>query len=60
MHKAAISNSVWWNVLPHPPWNPDFAHSQLHLLGRVKFALRGSSFEVDDEMKNGSADSAKT
>jgi hypothetical protein len=59
MHKAGICNRGWWNLLPHPPYNPDLAPSNLHLVGRLKDELRGNRFEVEDELKNGSGISGK-
>jgi hypothetical protein len=60
MHEADFCNSELWNVLPPPPSHRDFAHSQLHLLARVKNVVRGSSFEVDNKLYIGARDSAKT
>jgi len=55
VHKAAFCI-----FLPHHPYNPDLAPSKLHLLGRLTYVLRGSGFEDDDELKNGTGDSAKS
>ena len=39
-----------WNVLPHPCYSPDLAPSDFHLLGPLKDALRGTSFEDDESV----------
>jgi transposase len=38
-----------WTVLPHPPYSPDLAPSDLHLFGSLKDALRGTHFEDDEQ-----------
>jgi histone-lysine N-methyltransferase SETMAR len=43
-----------WTVLPHPPYSPDLAPSDLHLFGALKDAIRGKKFgsdEVIEEVK---------
>ena len=37
-----------WTVLPHPPYSPDLAPSDFHLLGPLKDGLRGQHFPDDD------------
>jgi histone-lysine N-methyltransferase SETMAR len=39
-----------WTVLPHPPFSPDLAPSDFHLLGPLKDALLGTRFEVDESV----------
>ena len=39
-----------WTVLPHSPYFPDLAPSDLHLLGPLKDALRGTRFGDDDSV----------
>ena len=36
--REAVATIVW-TVLPYPPYNPDIAPSDFHLLGRLKDAL---------------------
>jgi histone-lysine N-methyltransferase SETMAR len=37
-------------VLPHPPYSPDLAPSDFHLLGALNDAIRGKRFGSDDEI----------
>ena len=39
-----------WNVLPHPPYNPDLAPSDYHLFGPLKEHLGGKGFRNNDEV----------
>jgi len=39
-----------WIVLPHPPYSPDLAPSDFHLLGPLKDALRGTRFEDNESV----------
>jgi histone-lysine N-methyltransferase SETMAR len=39
-----------WTVLPHPPYSPDLAPSDVHLFGSLKDALRGTHFEGDNSV----------
>ena len=39
-------------LLPHPPYNPDLAPSDLYLLGPPKEALRGCRFADDNDQLN--------
>ena len=41
--KNYLVNS-WWKVLPHPPYSPDFAPSDYHLLQSMQNALTGIRF----------------
>ena len=40
-----------WEVLPHPPYSPDLAPSDFHLVGPLKEFLGGQHFGTDDEVK---------
>jgi histone-lysine N-methyltransferase SETMAR len=40
-------------VLPHPPYSPDLAPSDLHLFGSLKDAIRGKWFGSNDEVIEG-------
>lgn len=42
-----------WSLLPHGPYSPDLAHSDFHLFGPLKEALRGRRFAKYDELKHG-------
>ena len=44
-------NDLGWELLPRPPYSPDLAPSDFHLLGPLKGFRRGSKFESDDEVK---------
>jgi hypothetical protein len=39
-----------WTVLPHPPYSPDLAPSDYHLIGKLKDSIRGTKFEDDDSL----------
>jgi hypothetical protein len=43
--------TMWWTVLPHPPYSPDLASYDFHLFGPLKDALRGSRFADIDDLK---------
>jgi len=45
--KEHIAN-LGWTVLPHPPYSPDLARSDFHLLGPMKDGLRGQYFPSND------------
>jgi transposase len=44
-HSAATTvnllNSYGWKILPHPPYSPDLAPSEIHLFPKMKKHLRG-------------------
>ena len=54
-HTAAITQQtveqLGWTVLPHPPYSPDLAPSDYHLIGTLKKPLRGKHFADVQEMK---------
>jgi len=37
-----------WTVVPHPPYSPDLAPSDFHLIGTMKDGLRGQHFPSCD------------
>jgi hypothetical protein len=39
-----------WTVLPHPPYSPDLAPSDIHLFGSLKDALRRTHFEDENSV----------
>ena len=55
-HTAAqtvvTNNNLGWELLPHPPYSPDLAPSDFHLLGPLKEFTRGTKFENEDEVKS--------
>lgn len=46
-----ISQTLNWNVLPHPPYSPDLAPSDYHLFLSLKNFLRGRRFTEDAEVE---------
>jgi len=41
-----------WTVLPHPPYSPDLAPYDFHLIGPLKDALRGRRFADINGLKH--------
>jgi hypothetical protein len=39
-------STIGWTVLPHIPYSPDWAPSDIHLFGSLKDALRGRRFRM--------------
>jgi hypothetical protein len=39
-----------WNVVPHPPYSPDFASSDYHLFGLLERHLGGKGFRNNEEV----------
>jgi histone-lysine N-methyltransferase SETMAR len=37
--------------LPHSPYSPDLAPSDIHLFGPLKDSLRGRKFNLDDDVQ---------
>ncbi|KAL3107897.1 hypothetical protein niasHT_019109 [Heterodera trifolii] len=46
-----ISQTLNWNVLPHPPYSPNLAPSDYHLFLSLKNFLRGRRFTEDAEVE---------
>jgi hypothetical protein len=51
MTKAAVQE-LDWEILPHPPYSPDLAPSDYHLLRYLSNNVRGVSFNNDAELQN--------
>src|SRR3954469_8691334 len=49
---SSTSTKLGWEVLVHPPYSPDLATSDNHLLGPLKDHLRGMKFDTNDDVKN--------
>jgi len=47
------------NVLLHPPHSPDLAPSDVHFSAALQNAIRGKTFERDDEVAEGVAERTK-
>ena len=43
--------SFGWTMMPHPPYSADLAHSDYHLFGVIKDAVRGKYCGNDEEVK---------
>ncbi|KAG6799391.1 transposase [Apis mellifera caucasica] len=41
-----------WDVLPHPPYSPDFAPSDYFLFRSLQNSLNGKNFNNDDDIKS--------
>ena len=41
-----------WDVLPHAPYNPDFALSDYFLFRSLQNSLNGKNFDNDDDIKS--------
>ena len=50
-------NHLKWQLLPHPPYSPDLAPSDFHLVGPLKEPLRGIRFKDEREIKKAVKDS---
>lgn len=54
-HVAKLTKTViqelGWEVLQHPPYSPDIAPSDYHLFRSLSNALRGVSFNNDEELQ---------
>jgi histone-lysine N-methyltransferase SETMAR len=52
-HSAAATvnllNSWGWEILPHPPHNPDLAPSDFYLFPEMKKHLRGHGFQSNED-----------
>jgi [histone H3]-lysine36 N-dimethyltransferase SETMAR len=40
-----------WEPLPHPPYSPDLAPSDYHLISTFYYYLRGKNFENEEVLK---------
>ena len=50
-HTAETLQKLKFEVMAHPPYNPDLSPSDYYLLGPLKEALRGRQFTSDQEVK---------
>ncbi len=54
-HVATLAQSFLedfhWDVLPHSPYSPHFAHSNFELFAKLKPALGGIRFHSDAEVE---------
>jgi len=48
---TATLRSFKWEVLQHPPYNPDLSPSDFHLFGPLKHHLSGERFPDDDAVE---------
>jgi histone-lysine N-methyltransferase SETMAR len=39
------------SVIPHPPYSPDLAHSELFLFPKMKLKLKGYRFDTIEEIQ---------
>jgi transposase len=55
-HSAATTVNLlnyWgWKILPHPPYSPDLAPSNLHLFSKMKTHLRGQRCHYNEDVQN--------
>jgi hypothetical protein len=49
-HTVDTLGALKFEVLQHPPYNPDLAPSDFHLFGRMKDHLRGQKFANDNKV----------
>jgi transposase len=48
-----LLNSWGWEILPHPPYRPDLAPSDFHLVfPKMKKHLRGQRFHSSEDVQN--------
>ena len=50
----ATINKLVWEILPHPPYSPDLAPSDFHLVGPLKEVLRDTKFYDNHEAEENS------
>nr|CAD2209482.1 unnamed protein product [Meloidogyne enterolobii] len=50
--RAHITETLGWEILPHPPYSPDIAPSDYHLFRSMKNHLREVRFQNDTQIKN--------
>ena len=41
-----------WEVMPHPPYSPDFAPSDYHLFRSLQNHLNGKTFDSNEAIQN--------
>ena len=41
-----------WDIITHPPYSPDLAHSEFHMFPKLEEHLSGMRFNNDDEVKD--------
>jgi hypothetical protein len=46
-----VLNTWYWEILPHPPYSPDLAPSDCHLLPKLKKQLKGLRFQTDEDVQ---------
>jgi transposase len=47
---VATITDLHFDTLPHPPYSPDIAPSDYHMLGPLKEAIGGKKFRSDEEV----------
>ncbi len=47
-----VIQELGWEVLQHPPYSPDLAPSDYYLFRALQNALRGVTFNNDEELQN--------
>jgi len=50
---VATIQDLSFECLPHPPYSPDLAPSDLYIFGPLKEAMGGKSFRSDEEVQQG-------
>jgi histone-lysine N-methyltransferase SETMAR len=50
---TALLEQFKWDILGHPPYSPELAPSDFHLLLNLKKHLAGKIFDDDDEVQGG-------
>ena len=49
---VATITDLHFECLPHPPYSPDLAPSDLHMFGPLKEAMGGKKFRSDEEVRH--------
>ena len=49
---VATITDLHFECLPHPPYSPDLAPSDLHMFGPLKEAMGGKKFHSDEEVRH--------
>jgi transposase len=50
LHTREAITKLQWTVLPHPPYSPDLAPSDYHLVSTLKNSIREKKFDDDEEV----------